>query len=185
MAVCTHTHTHIMCSCAKQVANCLYFCLHFFENRVALISINFYVGQHLDQFIFRNDSPCHLVPLANCLKNSIKKIFHAAPQEISGFFSSFSSHLQQSLSIHPGAAWRSGAAPETNRSRWARVKAGGLRGSLTAVLSSSGGESANPNRRHLYFFSSGNPSPLCCCCSQHLNNSFPNNVTFKTPSNCR
>lgn len=90
-----HACTHTLCSCAKQDANCLRFCLHFFENCVALICINFYVGQHCDQFVFRNDSTCHLVPLANSLKNSIKKFFHAAPQEKSGFFFPFSSHLRQ------------------------------------------------------------------------------------------
>lgn len=68
-------HTDTLCIWAKQVANCLHFCLHFFENCVALISINFYVGQHCDLFSFRNDTTCHLVPLANCPKSSIKTFF--------------------------------------------------------------------------------------------------------------
>ena len=78
-----------MYNCAKQVANCLHFCLLFFENCVALISINFYVGQHHDQFIFRNDSMCHLVPLANCLKNSKKILFMQLHKKNPAFFFPF------------------------------------------------------------------------------------------------
>lgn len=83
------TNTHTPCIWAKQAANCLHFCLHFFENCVALISMKFYVGQHCDPFSFRKNTTRHLVPLANCLKRSVRTFFMQLHKENPSLFSLF------------------------------------------------------------------------------------------------
>lgn len=101
-------------------------------------------------------------------------------------FFPFCSHLQQSLRIHPGASWRSGAVPEVKSQ--GEGKSQGLwaaRGPLPQLCHPWKGKVLVQTRdTHISPASETQTPHAACtavsCCSEHLSNPFPNNLILKT-----